>query len=225
MNSCRASAEMPSSAARRNATELLDRLAELYPEAECSLAHRSPFELLIATILSAQCTDVRVNLVTPALFHRFPDPAALAQGDPGEVETLIRSTGFYRHKTRNLIGCAQRLHEDHGGEVPTTLAALTSLPGVGRKTANVVLGTAFRIPSMVVDTHVTRLARRFGWTTAHDPGRIEMELCTLLPRRYWMATSHLLIFHGRAFCKAPTPDCSRCPLLPLCPRCGVSRSR
>ena len=216
---------MKNSPLQRAATTLLDRLAGLYPDAECSLAHRSPFELLIATILSAQCTDVRVNLVTPRLFARYPDAAALSQADPAEVEELIRSTGFYHAKARHLLGCAQMLQERHHGEVPATLAALTALPGVGRKTANVILGTAFKIPAMVVDTHVARLAQRFGWTTAKDPRRIETELCALLPPSYWIATSHLLIYHGRAICKAPIPDCSICPIFPLCPRRGVTRSR
>ena len=216
---------MKTSPLQRAATALLDKLAALYPDAECSLAHRSPFELLIATILSAQCTDVRVNLVTPRLFARYPDAATLSQADLAEVEELIRSTGFYHAKARHLLGCAQMLQERHHGEVPASLAALTALPGVGRKTANVILGTAFKIPAMVVDTHVTRLAQRFGWTTAKDPRRIETELCALLPPRYWIATSHLLIYHGRAICKAPIPDCSRCPVFPLCPRQGVTRSR
>ena len=207
------------------ATTLLDRLAELYPGAHCSLAHRTPFELLIATILSAQCTDVRVNLVTPHLFARYPDAAALAQAELTAVEALIRSTGFYHAKARHLLGCAQGLFERHHGAVPASLTALTALPGVGRKTANVILGTAFHIPALVVDTHVTRLAQRFGWTTAKDPRRIEIELAALLPPRYWIATAHLLIAHGRAICKAPIPDCSRCPVFPLCPRCGVTKSR
>lgn len=179
----------------------------------------------MATILSAQCTDVRVNLVTPRLFARFPNAAALAQADLTEVEELIRSTGFYHAKARHLLGCAQGLQERHHGEVPASLAALTALPGVGRKTANVILGTAFKIPAMVVDTHVTRLAQRFGWTIAKDPGRIETELCALLPPSYWIATTHLLIAHGRAICKARVPDCSICPIFPLCPRQGVTRSR
>jgi endonuclease-3 len=207
------------------ATALLDRLAEIYPDAECSLAHRAPFELLIATILSAQCTDARVNLVTHRLFARYPDAATLSQADLTEVEELIRSTGFYHAKARHLIGCAQGLQERHHGEVPASLTALTALPGVGRKTANVILGTAFQIPAMVVDTHVSRLAQRFGWTSAKDPRRIETELCALLPPDYWIATSHLLIAHGRAFCKAPIPDCSICPIFSLCPRQGVKKSR
>ncbi len=189
------------------------------------MTHRSPFELLIATILSAQCTDVRVNLVTPRLFARYPDAAALSSANLAEVETLIRSTGFYHAKVRHLIGCAQGLIEHHHGEVPATLRELTALPGVGRKTANVILGTAFQIPAMVVDTHVARLVQRFAWTRAKDPRRIETELSELLPPDYWIATSHLLIFHGRAFCKAPTPDCSSCPIFTLCPRQGVTKSR
>ena len=216
---------MKTSPLQRAATALLDRLAALYPDAECSLAHRTPFELLIATILSAQCTDVRVNLVTPRLFARYPDAATLSQADLAEVEELIRSTGFYHAKARHLLGCAQMLQERHQGEVPASLAALTALPGVGRKTANVILGTAFGISAMVVDTHVARLAQRFCWTTAKDPRRIETELCALLPPSYWIATAHLLIAHGRAICKAPIPDCSRCPVFPLCPRCGVTKSR
>ena len=216
---------MKTSVLTRAATTLLDRLAEIYPAAECSLAHRSPFELLIATILSAQCTDLRVNLVTPCLFARYPDAAALSQADLAAVEALIRSTGFYHAKARHLLGCAQGLIDRHHGEVPAALTALTALPGVGRKTANVILGTAFEIPAMVVDTHVARLAQRFGWTSARDPGRIETELCALLPSSYWISTSHLLIAHGRAICKAPTPDCSTCPIFALCPRQGVKKSR
>lgn len=179
----------------------------------------------MATILSAQCTDVRVNLVTPHLFARNPDAATLSQADLSEVEELIRSTGFYHTKARHLIGCAQGLQERHHGAVPASLKELTALPGVGRKTANVILGTAFQIPAMVVDTHVTRLSQRFAWTAAKDPVRIELELRALLPPSYWIATSHLLISHGRALCKAPTPDCSICPIFPLCPRQGVTKSR
>jgi endonuclease-3 len=216
---------MKTSPSQRAATTLLDRLAALYPDAHCSLDHHTPFELLIATILSAQCTDVRVNLVTPRLFARYPDAAALSQAELSAVEALIRSTGFYHAKARHLIGCALELHERYHGEVPASLTALTSLPGVGRKTANVILGTAFKIPALVVDTHVTRLAQRFGWTTAKDPRRIETELCALLPPAYWIATAHFLIAHGRAICKAPIPDCSRCPVFSLCPRQGVTRSR
>ena len=215
---------MPASL-QRKAITLLDRLAELYPDARCSLDHHTPFELLIATILSAQCTDVRVNLVTPRLFARFPDAATLSQAELSEVEGLIRSTGFYHAKARHLLGCAQMLHERHHDAVPASLTALTDLPGVGRKTANVILGTAFGIPAMVVDTHVSRLAQRFAWTVSKEPRRIETELCALLPPDYWIATSHLLIAHGRAICKAPIPDCSRCPIFALCPRHGVTRSR
>lgn len=215
---------MPSPPCSSSATAILDRLAELYPAAHCSLYHHSPFELLIATILSAQCTDIRVNQVTPHLFARYPDAESLARAELPAIEEIIRSTGFYRHKARHLIGCARALHEHHHGEVPSTLTELIALPGVGRKTANVVLGTAFHSPAMVVDTHVTRLARRFGWTVVKDPERIEHDLCALLPQSYWIMTSHLLIYHGRAFCKAPTPHCSSCPLQNICPRCGVNKS-
>lgn len=204
---------------------LFDHLAQLYPYAQCSLTHRSPFELLVATILSAQCTDARVNLVTPELFARYPHAADLALATPAELETLIHSTGFYHAKARHLIGCAQTIQERHHGNVPTSLAELTALPGVGRKTANVVLGTAFHVPAMVVDTHVTRLAQRFGWTKSKDPRHIETDLCSLIPSSYWIATSHLLIDHGRALCKAPIPDCSTCPISNLCPRCNVKQSR
>lgn len=204
---------------------MLDQLAESYPEAACALAFRDPYELLVATILSAQCTDVRVNLVTPQLFVAWPDAAALATAAGSAVERVIHSTGFYRNKAKNLIGCAQALVERHGGEVPRSMAELVALPGVGRKTANVVLGNAYDIPGMVVDTHVGRVAGRLGWCHAVDPVKIEAELCQLIPAERWTLTSHLLIAHGRACCKAPIPFCSRCPLTEGCPRNGVSRWR
>lgn len=209
---------------QETARDCLDRLAALYPEARCALQFGSPFQLLVATILSAQCTDRRVNLVTPALFARYPDAAALAAADPGALEALIRSTGFFRNKARNLLGCAAALLERHGGEVPKTLAALTALPGVGRKTANVVLGNAFAIAGMVVDTHVRRLAVRLGWSSATTPEKIERELMALLPAARWTEAGHLLIHHGRAICLARVPRCSRCVLLEECPRRGVRRS-
>lgn len=207
------------------AAMIIDRLAEIYPEAVCSLVFTSPFELLVATILSAQCTDRRVNQVTPQLFARYPDAAALSRAPLEEIEELVRSTGFYHHKARHLRGAAQALVSQHGGGVPATRAELTALPGVGRKTANVILGSCFKIPAMVVDTHVSRLARRFGWTTAKDPLRIEADLCALLAEDDWVRAGHLLIYHGRAICKAPIPECSRCPIFALCPRQGVTRSR
>lgn len=211
-------------ARRRAALESLQILDQCYPEARCALRHESPLQLLVATILSAQCTDARVNLITPALFTRFPDAATLATASLTELEILIHSTGFYRSKARNLIGCATALVTQHGGAVPATLPALTALPGVGRKTANVVLGNAFGIPGLAVDTHVRRLAGRLDWSRQSAPEKIEGELCALLPQTWWTQASHLLIHHGRAVCRAQTPQCSRCPLLSRCPRRGVRRS-
>lgn len=207
------------------ALQLLAILERCYPDAHCALNHRNPLELLVATVLSAQCTDVRVNLVTPALFAAYPDAAALAAAELIRLEELIHSTGFFRTKARNLRALAEVLHAEHGGEVPRELEALVALPGVGRKTANVVLGNVFGVPAMVVDTHVGRLARRFGWTGAKNPEGVEKELCALLPERCWTQTSHLLIFHGRQCCKSQQPLCSGCPIGELCPRIGVTRSR
>ncbi len=210
---------------RKCALGVLEVLERTYPDAHCALSFSNPLELLVATILSAQCTDVRVNLVTKSLFRKYPDAAAYAGADPSELEEDIRSTGFFRNKARNLIACGAVLVERHAGEVPRTLAELTALPGVGRKTANVVLGNIFGIPGMVVDTHVKRVAGRLGWTRQRDPEKIEQDLCRLLPEEKWTQTSHILIFHGRQICKAPTPLCSVCPVLANCPRVGVTRSR
>lgn len=209
---------------RRRALLLLERLEGLYPDAHCALLYGSPLQLLVATILSAQCTDVRVNQVTPPLFARYPDAHTLAAADPTELEELIRSTGFFRNKAKNIIGCAQALVLHHDGEVPRRMEELVALPGVGRKTANVVLGNVFALPAMVVDTHVKRLAGRFGWTRESDPVRIERDLCRLLPEDRWTQTGHVLILHGRALCKAPIPHCTLCPVLDLCPRHGITRS-
>lgn len=210
---------------RRDALKTLLRLESVYPEAECALLHDNPFQLLVATILSAQCTDVRVNLVTPNLFRTFPDAVALAGAELTRVEELIRSTGFFRNKAKNLIACASVLADRHNGEVPADLQSLVALPGVGRKTANVVLGNAFTIPGMVVDTHVKRIAYRLGWTRQSDPVKVEGDLSRLLPEEKWTGASHTLIFHGRAVCKALTPECSLCPVDDVCPRNGVRRSR
>jgi len=212
-------------AAAAEVAQTLEILFRHYPDAHCALHYRSPFELLVATILSAQCTDVRVNLVTPPLFARFPGPQALAAAPAAEVEGLIRSTGFFRNKATSLIGCARALVEQHHGSVPQTLAELVALPGVGRKTANVILGNAFGIPGMVVDTHVGRVARRLGWAQAQQPEIVERELCRLLPEDQWTQTSHVLIWHGRACCRAQTPLCSSCPVHERCPKVGVMRSR
>lgn len=205
--------------------KLLAALKTAYPEALCALQHTSPFQLAVATILSAQCTDARVNLVTPALFKRFPDPAALAAADPAEVAALIRSTGFFNNKTKSLIGFAQALMRDHNGAVPNTMAALNPLPGIGRKTANVVLGTAFSIASgVVVDTHVKRISHRLGLTDETDPEKIERDLTKILPQSEWIGFSHRLILHGRAVCDARKPRCTDCPLQSLCRYYRIAQS-
>ncbi len=205
-----------------HARRTLDLLEAAYPDAHCALVHDDPWQLLVATILSAQCTDARVNQVTPALFTRFPYPADLAVADQGELEELIRSTGFFRNKAKSLLGCAQRLVEVYGGKVPPRMDDLIQLPGVGRKTANVVLGNAFGVPGMVVDTHVGRIAGRLGWTDAGTPEGIETDLCRLLPAARWIQTAHVLIFHGRRCCRARRPDCPACPVVDRCPRKGVA---
>jgi endonuclease-3 len=198
-------------------------LAKVYPDATCALRFRNPFELLVATILSAQCTDTRVNLVTPTLFERFPNPAAMARAELHELEDIIRTTGFFRAKSKNIQAMAKAIVEDHKGTVPKDLEAMTRLPGVGRKTANVVLGTAFGIPSgVVVDTHVKRLAYRLGIADAKDPVKIERELAENVPRKEWINLSHRLIHHGRKICMARRPKCADCALLPICPRKGVT---
>ena len=200
------------------AADVLSQLKTLYPDAKCALNYRNPFELLCATILSAQCTDAMVNLVTPTLFARYPTPFELAQADPAEVEKIIRSTGFFRNKTRSLVGMAQALVADHGGEVPQTMEELRKLPGVGRKTANVVLGNAFNLnEGVTVDTHVGRLSRLLGLSPDTDPEKIELELMRQFPREDWALLSHLLIFHGRQVCIARRPKCGDCVLAKLCP--------
>lgn len=215
----------PSSARRAAALQTLNKLEEAYPSAHCALVHETPWQLLVATILSAQCTDIRVNQVTPQLFERFPDVKALAGADPAELETLIRSTGFFRNKARNLIQCARQIVAEHNGAVPGTMAELIKLAGVGRKTANVLLGNAFHIPGMVVDTHVGRVARRLGWVCGLTPETIEKELCALLPAARWTQTAHVLIFHGRQCCRAQTAWCSSCPVVERCPQVGVGRQK
>jgi len=201
-------------AARRqaggSAARILALLERHYPDARCSLDFSTPLELLVATILSAQCTDERVNKVTPALFAEYGSAAAYAAADPAALEQLIRSTGFFRNKAANIIAAAGRIAERHGGEVPRTLEELTALPGVGRKTANVILGNAFGVPGIVVDTHVGRVAVRLGLAAARDPVKIEFELMRVVPRERWTRFSHQLIAHGRALCKAPRPLCDAC---------------
>lgn len=202
--------------------EVLHRLMARYPEAGCALTHRGPWELLCATILSAQCTDKRVNMVTPALFSRFPDAASMAAADPAEVEEIVRSAGFFREKTRSLIAMSQDIVERFGGRTPDTMADLTSLRGVARKTANVILGTAFgKNEGIAVDTHVKRIAARLGWTAQKDPDKVEQDLMALFPRELWTILSHTVILHGRDLCDARKPRCAECPVADLCPASGV----
>ncbi len=197
---------------------ILEELKQAYPDAHCALDHADAYQLLVATILSAQCTDARVNMVTPALFARYPGVAELALARQPEVEQLIQSTGFFRNKAKNLIAMAQAVVAEHGGEIPRTMAELHALPGVGRKTANVVLGNAFGInEGVTVDTHVTRLSGLLGLTRHTDAVKIEQDLMQLVPREDWTLVSHLLILHGRAVCIARRPQCDRCVLLELCP--------
>lgn len=197
--------------------EILDRLDRYYPEADCALRHSNPFELLVSTILSAQCTDARVNQVTPALFERFPDAQAMGSADPDEIQEMIRSTGFFRNKTKSLIGASRDICARFGGEVPADMERLLQLPGVARKTANVVLGVAFQIADgIVVDTHVKRLAQRLGLTRNQDPVKVEKDLIRKIPRSSWIRLSHQLIHHGRQICKSQKPRCADCFLADLC---------
>jgi endonuclease-3 len=208
--------------AAARAPEILARLRAAYPDARCALQHRNAFELLCATILSAQCTDARVNLVTPELFARYPTPAALARAKQTEVEAIIRSTGFFRNKAKSLIGMAQALTAEHGGRVPRSMEELRVLPGVGRKTANVILGNAYGInEGITVDTHVGRLSRLLGLTRHADPVKIEQDLMPLFPREHWALLAHLLIFHGRQVCIARRPRCLACVLADICPAARV----
>ena len=203
---------------KKRVKKVLRILDKDYGGADCALTHKNAFELLAATILSAQCTDKRVNMVTPDLFAAFPSPFVLAQAKQEDVEELIRSTGFYRNKAKNLIGMAERLVEVHDGEVPQTIEELTLLPGAARKTANVVLGVAFGIASgVVVDTHVTRISRLLGFTAEKSPVKIERDLMAILPKSKWIGFSHQLILHGRAVCIARRPQCQGCALKKHCP--------
>lgn len=207
--------------ARKRAPELLERLGALYPHATCSLDWRTPYELLVATMLSAQCTDARVNLVTPALFERFPDAAAAAAVEPAAVEPYVQSTGFFRNKAKAIVGASRLLMERHGGEVPRTMEELLVLPGVARKTASVVLAWCFGINAGVtVDTHVSRLAQRLKLSRHSEPRRIEPDLMKLVPQAHWQDLSIRLIFHGRAVCTARSPRCGSCPIADLCPMGG-----
>jgi endonuclease III len=204
----------------RRARRMNRELGMLYPDAHCELDFRSPFELLVATVLSAQTTDKRVNMVTPVLFAAYPTPAALAASDREDVERIIQSTGFFRAKTQAITGLSQAIVERFDGEVPGRLRDLVTLPGVGRKTANVVLGNAFGVPGITVDTHFGRLVRRFGWTAETEPDKVEAEVGALFPRRDWVLLSHRLIWHGRRRCHARRPACGACSLAPMCPSYG-----
>jgi endonuclease-3 len=212
-------AETPLARTRR-ARRMARELAVIHPDAHCELDFTNPFELLVATVLSAQTTDVRVNLVTPALFQRYPDAAAFAAADRAELEEMLRSTGFFRQKANAVMTLCAQLVERFDGEVPSRLEDLVTLPGVGRKTANVVLGNAFGIPGISVDTHFGRVARRLGWTDETDPVKVEHAVGALFPRRDWTLLSHLLIFHGRRTCHAKKPACGACPLDRVCPSYG-----
>lgn len=209
-------------ARRERAAEVFRILHEEYPDAHCELDHQDPFQLSVATILSAQTTDVRVNMVTPELFRRYPDAPALAEAEQEEVEEIVRSTGFFRNKARNIIGFADALVSEHGGDIPRNLKELHALPGVGRKTANVILGNAFDInEGVVVDTHVKRLSRLLGFTREKTPEKVERDLMPLFPQESWTLLSHLLIWHGRRVCDARKPACERCAVSHLCPSSRV----
>ena len=206
------------SRSEKDTAAIIGLLEEHYPGAWCSLDYKNPYQLLVATVLSAQCTDERVNKTTPALFKVFPDPVALAGAKIGELEELVRSTGFFRNKAKNLKAAAEMLRDEHGGRVPDRLEELIRLPGVARKTANVVLGCAFDTPGVVVDTHVKRIAARLGWTANTNPDKIEQDLMAIWPRPLWTKLGHQVILHGRSLCQARKPRCEECFLLELCPQ-------
>lgn len=206
---------------KRRARSIDKTLAEQYPDARCALHYENPLQLLVATILSAQCTDVCVNKVTPALFSRYADSPAFAAANLPELETLIKPTGFFRNKAKSIRACCQALVQQHAGEVPRTMEELVPLPGIGRKTANVILGNAFGVPGIPVDTHVGRLSRRMGLTVHHDPVKVEADLMKLVPKDDWTMFGHRMIFHGRQVCQARKPKCEGCAVKDLCPRVGV----
>jgi endonuclease-3 len=205
----------------RRARKIFRELTDVYPYAKCELDFENPYQLLTAVILSAQSTDVGVNKVTPALFERYPTPADLAVADPDELEALIKPTGFFHNKAKSLLGMSKAVVSDYGGAVPGKLNELVKLPGVGRKTANVVLGDAFGVPGITVDTHFGRLVRRFGWTDLEDPVKVEHAVGELFPRKDWTLLSHRVIYHGRRVCHAKKPACGACPIAKLCPSRGI----
>ena len=207
-------------------TTTIKKLRSAYPAARCALGHANPLQLLVATILSAQCTDERVNMVTPALFARYPDARAFAGAKISTLESMVHSTGFYRSKARHIQAASRQIIAEHGGEVPQEMDALLALPGVARKTANVVRAEAFGIATgVVVDTHVRRISQRLGWSGHTDPVKIEQDLIQLIPKRHWLDISHLLIFHGRVICTARNPDCNHCPLARLCPSADTTAGK
>lgn len=209
---------------RQNAQAIRDVLFSVYPDATCELDFKNPYELLVATILSAQCTDKRVNAVTPKLFKRYPTPQKLAAADRADVESIIESTGFYRNKANSLLGMAAKVCADFGGEIPSELEDLVTLPGVGRKTANVVLGNAFDVPGITVDTHFGRLSRRFGWSKSDDPEKVEQDVMRLFDASDWTMLSHVLIWHGRRICHARRPACGACPIADICKGFGAGET-
>lgn len=208
-------------ALKKRAGKILKILLKTYGKAECALHHQNPFQLAVATILSAQCTDKRVNIVTPPLFKKYPTPKHFTKAPQAAIEQAVRSTGFYKNKAKAIKGLSQKLLSEHGGKVPRTLEELVKLPGIGRKTANVILGVAYDIPGIVVDTHVTRLTNRMGFTKQKDPVKIEFEMMKIFPKKDWNDFGLLFIQHGRAICSARKPKCEVCPIATLCPKVGV----
>jgi endonuclease-3 len=215
------SEQPPPVALVRRARKINRELTEVYPYAHPELDFENPFQLLIATVLSAQTTDLRVNQTTPALFAKYPTPEDMAAADPSELEEILRPTGFFRAKAKAVLGLSAALRDDFGGEVPGRLKDLVKLPGVGRKTANVVLGNAFGVPGITVDTHFGRLARRFGWSASEDPEKVEQDVARLFPKSDWTMLSHRVVFHGRRMCHARKPACGVCPIAHLCPSVGI----
>ena len=201
--------------------KLYGKLSEIYENPHCSLEYKSPFELLVATILSAQCTDIRVNIVTTEMFKKWNTPEAFASLTEKELSKEIKSTGFYQNKSKNIINCAKKIMSDFNGQVPDNMDDLTSLSGVGRKTASVILGEVFKKPAIVIDTHAKRLSNRMGLTKETDPVKIEFDLAKFIPKKYQFEFCHMLVHHGRAYCKAPTPNCKDCPLNEICPKKGI----
>lgn len=209
---------------KKSAMAIFKALGKRYPNADCELNFTNPFELIVATVLSAQCTDKRVNLVTPPLFKKYPTPKRMAGAKILDLEEMVRTTGFYHNKARNIQALSQKLLSDFGGEVPSTLEELITLPGVGRKTANVVLGHAFGVPGITVDTHFGRLSRRFEWSSSEDPEKVELDVMQLIPQKEWTNLSQRLIWHGRRICHARKPACGACPLIDLCPSYGIGET-